>query len=277
MAREVGLDAHTTIRAAFEARHRQGDGPRAGGDPPWTIDHRLPRSATARAPPSSTPWPRTTWTSTGRRSSPCWFRPPTQVSTAARNPAPWRDILESYVKRLREALEHIADSFEGVPPKAFALQAGREIRIMVESDSVSDDRGRVAVEGHRQARGERARLPRADQGHRTSERPGPSTTRADERALIPARRPLRACARIPGHRRHTRRARRRGADSRPGTAGPRRCHGRHRRRRSRGRAGPRRADRRHHGHPGRRGALRPFDRLRRRHRTQGARGQPERP
>jgi ribonuclease Y len=48
-----------------------------------------------------------------------------------------RDILESYVKRL-EKLEGIADSFDGVS-KAFALQAGREIRIVVESDRVSDE------------------------------------------------------------------------------------------------------------------------------------------
>jgi ribonuclease Y len=41
------------------------------------------------------------------------------------------------VKRL-ERLEHIADSFKGVS-KAFALQAGREIRIMVESEKISDD------------------------------------------------------------------------------------------------------------------------------------------
>ena len=48
-----------------------------------------------------------------------------------------RDILESYVKRL-EKLEGIADSFKGVS-KAFALQAGREIRIMVESEKITDE------------------------------------------------------------------------------------------------------------------------------------------
>ena len=41
------------------------------------------------------------------------------------------------MKRL-EKLEGIADSFEGVS-KAFALQAGREIRIMVESEKISDE------------------------------------------------------------------------------------------------------------------------------------------
>ena len=56
---------------------------------------------------------------------------------SAARPGARRDILESYVKRL-EKLESIADSFEGVS-KAFALQAGREIRILVESDRVSDE------------------------------------------------------------------------------------------------------------------------------------------
>ncbi len=56
---------------------------------------------------------------------------------SAARPGARRDILESYVKRL-EKLESIADSFAGVS-KAFALQAGREIRIVVESEQVSDE------------------------------------------------------------------------------------------------------------------------------------------
>jgi ribonuclease Y len=68
------------------------------------------------------------------------------------------------VKRL-EKLESIADSFQGVS-KAFALQAGREIRIVVESDQRQRRGDGVALEGHRQADRERARVSRPDQGHR---------------------------------------------------------------------------------------------------------------
>ena len=56
---------------------------------------------------------------------------------SAARPGARRDILESYVKRL-EKLEEIASSFKGVS-KSFALQAGREIRIMVESERISDE------------------------------------------------------------------------------------------------------------------------------------------
>jgi ribonuclease Y len=46
-------------------------------------------------------------------------------------------MLETYVKRL-EDLERIAQSFPGVE-KSYAIQAGREIRIMVQPDRLSDE------------------------------------------------------------------------------------------------------------------------------------------
>jgi ribonuclease Y len=53
-------------------------------------------------------------------------------------PGARREMMETYVKRL-EDLERIATSFTGVT-NSFAIQAGREIRVMVSSDEVSDDR-----------------------------------------------------------------------------------------------------------------------------------------
>jgi ribonuclease Y len=133
MAREIGLDAHVAVRGAFLHdigkaidREMQGTHLELGID--FLRKHGESDAVVMAmaAHHMDIDWP----------SLEAMIVQAADAISAAR-PGARRDILESYVKRL-EKLEDIADSFKGVS-KAFALQAGREIRIMVESEKITDE------------------------------------------------------------------------------------------------------------------------------------------
>jgi ribonuclease Y len=133
MAKEVGLDAHVAVRAAFLHdigkaidREMQGTHLELGIDFLRKHGEGEPVVMAMAAHHMDIDWP----------SLEAMIVQAADAISAAR-PGARRDILESYVKRL-EKLEDIADSFKGVS-KSFALQAGREIRIMVESEKISDE------------------------------------------------------------------------------------------------------------------------------------------
>jgi ribonuclease Y len=133
MAKEVGLNSHVAVRAAFLHdcgkaidRDLQGTHLELGLEFLRKHGESEPVLQAVAAHHMDIDWP----------SLEAMIVQAADAISAAR-PGARRDILESYVKRL-EKLEGIADSFAGVS-KSFALQAGREIRIVVESEQISDE------------------------------------------------------------------------------------------------------------------------------------------
>ena len=86
-------------------------------------------------------------------SSPYTYITAAADAVSASRPGARRESLETYIKRL-ESLENIAESFEGVE-KSYAIQAGREIRILVNHNKISDaDAALLAEEVSRRVEGE---------------------------------------------------------------------------------------------------------------------------
>ncbi|MBP1604837.1 MAG: rny [Acidobacteria bacterium] len=133
MSKEVGLDSHVATRAAFlhdvgkaVDRDLQGTHLELGLELLRKYGESKPVVDAVAAHHMDIDWP----------SLEAMIVQAADAISAAR-PGARRDILESYVKRL-EKLESIADSFKGVS-KSFALQAGREVRILVESERITDE------------------------------------------------------------------------------------------------------------------------------------------
>ena len=133
MAAEIGADVKLAKRMRPAPRHRQGADPRAGGQPPRAVAagadqvQRVARRSSTRRSAATRTWSR-------RRSRRCWPRPPTASRRRGRAPAA---TCSRATSSAWPSLEEIACSYKGVE-MCYAIQAGRELRIMTKSDQISD-------------------------------------------------------------------------------------------------------------------------------------------
>ena len=112
---------------------------------------------------------------------------------SAARPGARRENLENYIKRL-EQLETITGSYPGVE-KAYAIQAGREVRVMVKPEQVSEDQMVILARDLAKKIEERNGVPRSDQGPRPAGDQGHRVreimSKARRRAIGPP--PVRFC------------------------------------------------------------------------------------
>ncbi len=148
------------------ARRRQGDRPRGrrlARPDLGAARTQVPRDARA----SCTPSRRTTRTSSRRPSRRCSCRPPTPSRPRGRAPAASRSRATSSASSRSRRSPRAKKGVE----KCYAMQAGREVRVMVKPAEIDDDDAALLAREIAKEIEETARLPRPDQGHRDPREP----------------------------------------------------------------------------------------------------------
>ena len=134
MAAELGMEHQARQARRSPARHRQGRGSRSGRLP---CAHRCGHRQEVRRRQGTlfTPLPPIMRTCIPKRRLPCSCR--RRILFPAQGPARARNFWRT-TSSASKIWKNIADSFEGVA-KSYAIQAGRELRVIVNSDNVDDD------------------------------------------------------------------------------------------------------------------------------------------
>ena len=98
-------------------------------------------------------------------------------------PGARREDLEAYIKRIR-TLEELSQSFEGVA-QAFAIQAGREVRVIVKPENIDDLASARLARDIAKKIEESMQYPGPDQGHRHPRNPRHRVRQVAARKIVP--------------------------------------------------------------------------------------------